>query len=84
MDKQTKIDAAKRLINDEGIMALLTEYLLDVEEKLTPAAIASMKNEQVGELYRAEITAESKIRNRFGRIKNLANSGGKANPAAKA
>ena len=84
MEQKVKIEAAKRLINDEGIMLLLTEYLLEPEEKLNSKAIATMTNEQIGEIARAELVKKKKIRSRFGKIKNLSIQGGKPKPAAKA
>lgn len=83
MEKQDKIDAAKRLFNDQPLVDLLSEYLLEVEEKLNPSVIQNMTDEQVGQITRAELVADQKIRERFGRIKNLTTMTGKPKPAAK-
>lgn len=71
MEKKDKIDAAKRLINDEGIMQLLTEYLLEVSDDLDPSLLREKTDEELGQLYRASRSADIKIKERFARIKNL-------------
>ena len=83
MEHKDKVEAAKRIINDKGIMSLLSEYLLDVEETLNPTVIANMTDDQIGQITRSNVTADQKIRERFGRIKNLAVQKGKPDVAAK-
>lgn len=72
MEHKDKVEAAKRLIKDKGIMDLLNEYMLGVEEKLTPQAIATMPDDVIGQITRADITADQKIRQRFSKITTLA------------
>lgn len=84
MEQKDKIEAAKRLINDEGIMNLLTEYLLEFDEHLNATVIQGMSDEQIGQITRGDLVADQKIRERFGRIKNLTMQGTKkSNPAPK-
>lgn len=81
MEHKDKVEAAKRLIADKTIMALLTEYLLQPDEELTPDLIASLDNARLGEMVRADVLAGVKVKERFGRIKNLSlqGTGGKNN-----
>lgn len=83
MELSSKQQAAQRLLKDEGIMALLNEYMLEVEEHLNPQLIAQMSDEHIGQLTRADITADQKIRSRFSRIKNLAKPPGDKKSAAR-
>lgn len=72
MDQKQKIETAKRLIKDESIMELLTEFMLNAEDKIDPKIILDKTDEEIGQITRAELVAEDKIKYRFGRIKNLA------------
>ena len=80
MEKKIAVETAKRLLNDEGIMQLLTEYLLEPEEQLNPQLIETMDDTRLGQITRGGIVADVKVKERFGRIKNLAAQAEKPSP----
>lgn len=62
---------AERILQDEGIMKVLEKiFTPDEYEKLSPALLNEKTNEELGEMIRANILAEQKIRQRFDTLKN--------------
>lgn len=77
MEQKEKIVAAKRLFNDEGIMSLLGDYLLGVEDTIKLEEVGKMSDEQIGQITRANMLAEHKVKQRFASMKNLTLQGEK-------
>lgn len=71
---------AKRLMEDKGLMELLTKVMLETEDEITPETVNSKTNEQLGEIVRARTLAEAKVLQRFGILKTISVGGGKPNP----
>ena len=71
-DKEKK--TAQSIVENEAIVDLLSRIFLETQDKFTPEFIASKNNEELGELLRADSMAETKIVQRFNRLKQIGES----------
>ena len=75
---------AQALCSNPRYLALLAKVFLDEDDKLTPELVMQKTNEELGEMVRASMLAEIKVKNRYAMLKRLAEKKGTPKPAAKA
>lgn len=63
----------QRLVADEDYMRVLSDVLLK-EDTISPEVLLHKTNEELGEIVRAEMVAEDKIKSRLNKIKLLGKS----------
>jgi hypothetical protein len=84
MYTQEDKDIAKALLSNEKFTELIAKVFLDTEDKLSLDMLAR-NDEELGQLVRADMMAEVKVKTRFAKLKQLASETvGKPKPAAKA
>lgn len=84
MYTQEDKDLAKQLVAEEKYMELIAKVFLDEEDKLSMELITNKTNEELGEIVRANTLAEIKVKNRYNRLKTLAQgTGQKGTPRVK-
>jgi hypothetical protein len=84
MFTQEDKDIARALMANEKFVELIAKVFLDTEDKLS-LDMLSRNDDELGQLVRADMMAEVKVKTRFGKLKQLASDPtGKAKPAAKA
>lgn len=67
---------ARQLVADEKYMELIAKVFLTEEEKFTAETILDKTDEELGQLIRANTLAEIKVKNRYAKLKQLAQGGG--------
>jgi len=67
---------ARQLVADEKYMELIAKVFLDEEDKLSIEAVSNKTDEELGQLVRANTLAEIKVKNRYAKLKQLAQGGG--------
>ena len=75
---------AQALCSNPRYLALLAKVFLDEDDRLTPELVTQKTNEELGEIMRASMLAEIKVKNRYAMLKRLAEKKGTPKPAAKA
>ena len=76
MYTQEQKETAKRLLEDKQAIELIATIFLDTEDKLTAETINGKTNEELGEIVRAGLLAEEKIKQRYAVLKHIASQVG--------
>lgn len=76
---------AKKLLENEEYLELIAKVFLTTEDKLDSSFVHGKDNEKLGEIVRANVLAEEKVKSRFNILKSLArtNTGVKQKPVVK-
>lgn len=70
---------AKQLVAEEKYMELIAKIFLEEEDKFSIELVTNKSNEALGEMVRANTLAEVKVKNRYAKLKQLAQGGGEKN-----
>ena len=62
---------AQALVSNPGFLALLKKVFTEVEDKFDDAVIDTLRNEQLGEMVRANSLAERKVKMRYSKLVQL-------------
>lgn len=71
MYSQEEKATAKAIVENKSYMELLTKVFLQKEDRINPDIALAKTNEQLGEIIRADLQAEEKIKDRFDILKRL-------------
>lgn len=63
---------AKALVENKAYMELLAKVFTGKEDQINPDIVLAKTNEQLGEIIRADMQAEEKIKDRFNLLKRIA------------
>lgn len=75
---------AKQLVAEEKYMELIAKIFLEEEDKFSIELVTNKTNGELGEMVRANTLAEVKVKNRYAKLKQLAQgSGEKEKPRPK-
>lgn len=73
---------AQALVSNPGFLALIKKVFTEVEDKFDDAVVDTLKNEQLGEMVRANSLAERKLKMRYSKLMSLGTKlDGKSNKA---
>jgi hypothetical protein len=64
-------EIAKAIIGNKDYCTLLAKVFLSTEDSLTPEVVREKTDKQLGEIVRADILAENKIKMRWNKLKQI-------------
>ena len=66
-------ELAAVMLSNEGFIELLAKVFLETKDKINEELILTKNNEELGEIVKASVLAEQKVKARFNILKRLAN-----------